>query len=127
MERGRLAEPSIAILERLKKGREDKPCGINEADYVGVEGTIHGIHDSKLSQSLHGEQQHETNNEITDNLGVKLSVTGNIEHRVRSQHTKGAGPPLWRAPPELMKRPAPIAPPIDRISQRHEQPCRRWA
>jgi hypothetical protein len=55
---------------------EGVPRRVDEADDVGVEGAIHRIHDSQFSQSLHRKQQHDTDDQIANNLVTKLSATG---------------------------------------------------
>lgn len=43
-------------LEQANKGERDEPGGVDEADDVSVEGTVHRVQDSHFSQSLHCEQ-----------------------------------------------------------------------
>ncbi len=90
----------------------NQPRRIDEADDIGIESTIDGVQDSHFTQSLHCKQQHDTDNQIADDLNADSSVPGPWQMTLRGQQTKEAGPPLWRAPPEPMKRPAPIAPPM---------------
>ena len=49
------------------------PSFIDEAAPVGEEGAIDGIEDGKLSQSLHGKEQHGTDNHEPDELGRGVS------------------------------------------------------
>ena len=49
------------------------PSFIDEAAPVGEEGAVDRIEDGKLSQSLYGTEQHETDNHKTDELGRGVS------------------------------------------------------
>ena len=48
------------------------PCFIDKSATIGEESAIDGIEDGKFSQSLHGEQQHRTD----DHEPEKLKIAG---------------------------------------------------
>ena len=49
------------------------PSFIDEAAAVGEEGAVDGIEDGKLSQGLHGKEQHGPDNHEPDELGRGVS------------------------------------------------------
>lgn len=49
------------------------PSFVDEAATVGKESAVDGIEDRKLSQSLHGKEQHETDNDEPDQLEKVVS------------------------------------------------------
>lgn len=105
---GQDGKPGNSVIPAHSKA----PGRIEEADDIGIEGTVDGVEDRQFGQGLHGEQQHDTDDHVTDNLERSWLVEAKISLGEAGEHTKAAGPPLLRAPPEPMNRPAPMAPPM---------------
>ncbi len=91
------------------KSSQSLPGFINKAATVGEKGTVDRVENRKFSQSLHGKQQHETDNHEPDQLKSTIStVDVGIALLIL---TTEPGPPLLKAPPVPTNRPAPIEPP----------------
>lgn len=98
------------------------PSFVDEPATVGEKGAVDGVEDGKLSQSLHGKEQHETDNDETDELEDTVRHTG-LAQRIACcrSHTTLPGPPLLNDEPEPTKRPAPMEPPV--FPKRQEKLC----
>lgn len=49
------------------------PSFVDKAATVGEESAVDGVEDGKFTKSLHGEEQHETNNHKADELDYSIS------------------------------------------------------
>ena len=67
------------------------PSFVDKAATVGEEGAVDGVEDGKLSQRLHGKEQHETDNHEPDELenGVSSATTAIILVDAFTYHTAG--------------------------------------
>lgn len=73
------------------------PRFVDKAATVGEESAVDRIEDGKLSESLHGEEQHETDNDKADELGIMISIASIATLvKVAVSHTTLPGPPLLK-------------------------------
>ena len=55
------------------------PSFVDKPATVGKEGSVDGVEDGKLSQSLHSEEQHETDNHKTEELEYMESAVQAVQ------------------------------------------------
>ena len=90
------------------------PSFVDESAAIGEKSAVDGVEDGKLSQSLHGKEQHETGNHEPDELEHAISHTSMHSRFPLVSRTTLPGPPLLKEEPDPTKRPAPIDPPVSR-------------
>ena len=72
------------------------PSLVDKSAAVGEESAVDGVEDGKLSQSLHRKEQHESNNDEPNELGMPSALQRLGRYCSLWSHTTLPGPPLLK-------------------------------